>query len=169
MLRIELINRDIAPVQVELDKIHAAHRAIPRAPFSSQKPEIVQGSIIMDAVRARMKEDEKRKDQYHTEQTSLYREIREDILETTRKINRDTVAAYEGKDINAAMTPQEQPVPEGQLRTDEGIHAANVLVTGRRDWLIRRRKEFEEILRLTRENLKVLDEEMDVEVSRRMN
>lgn len=170
LLRIELIDRDIARIQVELDKIHAAHRAIPRAPFFPQKSPIVQGGIIMSAVRARIKEEEERKDQYHTGQTSLNQEIREDILDITRKIDRDIVAAGNGDNIIAATAPPEQLVPEVQLRTDEGVHDANVLVTGKRNWLVRRKEEFEEELRRTREKLKAMGEEMkmDLDVGREL-
>lgn len=160
LLRIKLISRDIDQVQAELDKIYAAHRAIPRPPFSPQKPPIVQGSIIMDAVRARIEEEEKRKDQYHTIRTRLDQEIREDILETTQQIDRDIYAAGNGEDIIAATTPQKQPVPERQLRTDQGIWDANILAMGKRDSLTRIKEEFEGGLRLTRKKLKVMDEEM---------
>lgn len=175
LLRIKLINRDIAQVQAELDKIHAAHYAIPRAPFSSKKPEIVQGSIIMGAVRARMKEEENRKDQYHTSRTGQNQEIRDDVLETTREIDRDIVAAGKAKKSSSYKNPQEKTVRGVQqemngagagkvLRTDEGVWNANVLVTTRRDGLIRAKKEFEGILKLTREQLETLDEEMVMEL-----
>lgn len=177
LLRISLIERDIAQVQAELDKIHVAHYAISRAPFSPKKPEIVQGSIIMGAVRARMEEEENRKDQYHTSQTGQNREIRDDMLEITRKIDRDLAAVGKAKKDTTSETSQEQPVPRDQqelevheagagkvLRTDEGVWNANVLVTTRRDGLVRAKKEFERILKLTREQLEALDEEMVMEL-----
>ncbi|QDS68454.1 hypothetical protein FKW77_010821 [Venturia effusa] len=163
LLRTELIDRDIAQVQVELNKIHAAHYAIPRAPFSPEKPKIAQDSIIMGAVRVRISEEENRDDQYHTSQTSQYKDIRDEILETTREIDRDIAAADKGKENVAATTPPtlEQPVTKGQLRTDEGIHAANILVTIKRDGLMRRKREFEDGLRLTRNKLKYLEENLE--------
>lgn len=85
-------------------------------------------------------------------------------METTQEIERNIDAASKGKNGISSTTLQELPVPAGQFRTDEGVHAANILVTTRRDGLVRAKKEFEEILRLTREKLKVLD---DVEESRR--
>lgn len=163
VLRITLTQKEIARVQTELDKIYAAHRTIPRAPFAENTyNEPKKDNTITRALRNRIKEEEERTDQFRTSRTEQHRDIREDILNTSRVIDRrvtEPTKASSGHKVPQGQQEIKEPKGQKVLRTDEGVWAANILVTTRRDKLVRIEQEFEQTLKDVRKKLQVLDEE----------